>query len=410
MLELSVIKSFIKDRGVFEEYYPKLKDLVLEKEIKTILTTISKYYRKYDNHYYISIDELAGYFKLQYPNAKNKELYDQIFKQVSELGTSDSLATDLIHCLIEKDRANKIVQKLLPIVQGQEFGKLSTVKEDIDSFEQLIGDLENDEEEEEYFVTQDLDVLTAAESLDAGYRWPLAELQKVLGNISGGMLGHVFMPPDTGKTTFVINTLRYVVRQFQNEEDYALWVNNEEAGKYLNLRLYSGVCGTTIQQIMGDKARARELFLKYQGDRILLRDQASTSILDIEHLLAKYNPKLIVVDIGDKIKLPTAGNSPQHERLKELYIRYRELAKGYDTHFLTTGQASATAYTKRWLAKEDMDNSKVGKPGELDYAIGGTGEDKNPNLRYLAVCKNKRGPYNKFTAGFHPEKARYSDV
>jgi hypothetical protein len=408
MLELSIIKSFIKDRGVFESYYPKLKELALDKEIKILINTIYKYYNKYNSHNYISIDDLASFFKIQYPSVKNKELFQQLFNQLSALDTSDSVSADVIHCLLERDAASKIVNELIPIVQGQEFGKLAGIKETLERFEESIGALADDEEEE--FVTQDLTALLAEESGDTGYAWHLDELQRVLGNIRGGVLGHIFAPPDTGKTTFIVDFLRTIARQFTSESDRALWINNEEAGKFLNLRLYSGVVGAEIPKIMGNKERAQELFKKYHGDQVYLKDEAGISILDTKQLIIKYKPKVVVIDIGDKVRLPTGGASPKHEQLKDLYIRYRELAKAYDVHILTTGQASATGYTKRWLAKEDMDNSKIGKPGELDYAIGVTGEEADPHLRYISVCKNKRGPYAKFMAGFHPEKARYENV
>ena len=61
---------------------------------------------------------------------------------------------------------------------------------------------------------------------------------------------------------------------------------------------------------------------------------------------------------------------------------------------LTSGQASSEAVGQTWLLDNWMDNSKTGKPGELDYAIGIGGskpESCEPVDRYIHLCKNKLG-------------------
>ena len=70
----------------------------------------------------------------------------------------------------------------------------------------------------------------------------------------------------------------------------------------------------------------------------------------------------------------------------------------------------------KWLKTSDMDNSKTGKPGELDYAIGiGKSFDDvdNPvcSIRYISLCKNKmnEGKHGRYEVVFNASCALYTD-
>ena len=59
-----------------------------------------------------------------------------------------------------------------------------------------------------------------------------------------------------------------------------------------------------------------------------------------------------------------------------------------------------------------MDNSKTGKPGELDYAIGIGVQDQASDTRYISIVRNKLkdGAHGKHTVILNASKARYMDV
>jgi len=73
-----------------------------------------------------------------------------------------------------------------------------------------------------------------------------------------------------------------------------------------------------------------------------------------------------------------------------LYGKFRELQKKFKIDIVTVGQADGAAEGKKWLRLTNMDYSKTGKPGELDWAIGiGASFDGPDYARYICICKNK---------------------
>ena len=124
-------------------------------------------------------------------------------------------------------------------------------------------------------------------------------------------------------------------------------------------------------------------------------------------------PRLVIIDQGDKIYGVGDKDTSTTERLQRLYAKFRELAKEYMTDIITVGQASAEAQGKKWLELDHMNNSKTGKPGELDYAIGiGRTLEGEEFMRYIHLCKNKmlRGVHGKHQVILDTERCRYKDM
>lgn len=157
-------------------------------------------------------------------------------------------------------------------------------------------------------------------------------------------------------------------------------------------------------------SEAKRLFKERGGDKIKIYDSAYISVYDIEEVIKKYKPRFVIIDQGDKVSFRGQDQLSGTERLKELYRKFREIAKAYNVDIITAGQASASAEGKKWLQLDDMDNSKTGKPGELDFAIG-IGKTEDDEARYLHLSKNKvkDGNHGKYVVTIEPMKARFKD-
>lgn len=409
MLEYTIIKTFLKDRSVFEKYYSKLKAIKFEKEIKEILQTVEGYYSKYQDHIFVAEDEFIAFFQYTYPTISNKEFYIDLIKRIYLTETSDSLALDVVKGLIEKDYTNRIVQLSLPVLQGDSKSVISKIEEMLQSCKTDI-DL-SDMDEVSPFFDAELEELIDEEVTTEGLHWRLRCLNQDIGQLRGGTLGHVFARPDTGKTTFLISEISAIVR---STKDLCIWMNNEERPSRLKMRLFSGVLGVPMDVVLAHPERAKERFNELGGDRIKLYDSAIISIYDVEHIIKTHNPRFIVIDQGAKVSFRGDKDLAGHDRLKELYRRFRELAKQYKVDILTVGQAGATAEGKKWLQLDDMDNSKTGLPGELDYAIGigKINDEDDDGVRYIHLCKQKlnQGVHGKHVVLMEPLIARYKDI
>jgi hypothetical protein len=166
--------------------------------------------------------------------------------------------------------------------------------------------------------------------------------------------------------------------------------------------------------VLAHPERAKERFKELGGDRIKLYDSAIISIYDVEHIIKTHNPRFIAIDQGAKVTFRGDKELAKHERLAELYRRMRELAKQYSVDIVTLGQAGATAEGKKWLQQDDVDCSKTGLMGELDYAIGigKVNDEEDDGLRYIHLCKQKLnlGVHGKHVVLMEPLVARYKDI
>jgi len=215
-----------------------------------------------------------------------------------------------------------------------------------------------------------------------------------------------------GKTSFLASEITYIAQQLQ-EDETILWCNNEQRGDKVVTRLYSAMLNESDERVINNITKAKELFYKMGGPKIKLYDNGFISMEHIRSMIKVYEPKMVIIDQGDKIMFQGGLKLEGHARLKELYRLFRETAKEFNTHILTVGQASAEASGKKWLEMHHLDNSRTGKPGEMDYiiGIGKTMADEDEELRYINLCKNKlTGRHSKHTLRFNGLTGRYSDL
>lgn len=409
MIELSLIK-FSLNKANFLKLANHINKFEIDDEFKLLLNVISKYYDKYPTIDNLSTNELAAFFDYSYPKIKNKETYLQLIGQLEKLDIKPELLKDIVKQFHEKMISNEIINKLSPVLYESQFDILPQIQEDLDRFKALAG-LEF--EPSKVFVTQDLTTLMQRQVYSEGLKWRLSCLNHDLGPLRGKTLGHVFASVDTGKTSFLASEATYMAAQLKDDE-VIVWFNNEEDGEKVQLRLYCAALGVTKEQLAGQEARAIEAFKRKGGNRIKLVDRSLISIEEATSILKVVNARLAIFDQGDKVVFRGSSLLPTVERLKALYGKFREMGKDFDLAVLTAGQGSATAEGEKWLTRNHMDNSKVGKPGELDYAVGiGKSSDENEDqFRYISICKNKlnNGEHGKHTVRLDTARALYSDV
>lgn len=410
--ELYIIRLFARDREAYETYYTQIKPFNFDVEIIELLTTLDKYYTAYPTHMYVGIEEYKVYYQTIYPLDKNKEIILSLIDTIYSIDVSDSVVKDIIRNLIEKEVSLSIIEKLTPVVVEHKYGVLPSISDEIVKFENLL----TKNVEEDIFVSSDLAALIQEKEAHSTIKWRLHCLQNDLGNIEGGTLGHIFARPETGKTSFLASEATYIARQLR-EDETLIWCNNEEEKTKVIKRIYSAMLNTTSEQILNRLDEAREIFYKHNGNKIKLYDNAYLSIEMLRRMIKEYNPRVLIVDQGDKVTFANSSKLDGTARLKELYRMFRELAKEFDIHILTVGQASAEAHGKKWLQDIWMDNSRTGKPGEMDYIIGigktisDSDGDVEDELRYLHLCKNKlTGKHSKHIVKLETTIGRYIDI
>ena len=131
------------------------------------------------------------------------------------------------------------------------------------------------------------------------------------------------------------------------------------------------------------------------------------------------NPEVIILDQVDKLSLANGHNAPSHERLRDLYMKTRQLAKDGDCLVINVSQASVIADEHNNVTYDMLDGSKTGKAGEADVIIG-IGKrnflteqpvDIRHQLRYIGVSKNKiSGWHGLLPVNFDPTTNQWKEA
>ena len=197
-----------------------------------------------------------------------------------------------------------------------------------------------------------------------------------------------------------------------------IWFNNEEQGEKVRLRTYQAALGITQDEIWAHKQENLDKYREITKGNLKIYDEAQIHRSDVERLIARYDPVLVVFDQIDKIK----GFSADRPDLVygRIYQWARELAKG-GRAIIGTCQADGTGEGVRWLTMAHVAEAKTSKQAEADWILGiGKSHDAGTDdVRYLNISKNKllgdtgtdpRERHGRFPVFINPTIARYEDV
>ena len=289
--EQAILKLFTKDKKYLDKYESICNNILKEKHILLIYHSIIQYYNNISTHSYISKDELIGYIKLHYSTYKDIQTIIDVIEAIYSMDISDSLSKDIITKLIEKDISNKIINKLLPVISENKFSILPTIEDELEEYRKYIN---HEEQKESPFLQADLkDIIKELVVQEGGLKWRLQCLQDSLGSLQGGILGHVFARPNTGKTSFLADQITGFARQL-GQDECVIWYNNEERGKKVQLRLYNAMLDASDDHIQRNVDRAIEEFEKRNGRAIHILDSGIIQFTDIVEHIKEFNPRLII--------------------------------------------------------------------------------------------------------------------
>jgi len=382
----------------FEKYKPFIKDHTLSKYIKQLLSDFQVYFKDINKE--ITPEEFSTWFKhVRHVSMKPErmEAYQLIFDkwQVTvdtseEEGTSD-LENELVATYINLDYFTRIMDISMQGAEGKD-----VAMEDIAS---LLSDYEKDTSTslvldadaiDEREVTNDLEECADDTTAGDGLEWRLEELNVSCGPLRRGDFVELAAYVETGKTSFLASEATYMAAQL-GPDDYVVWINNEQYGKRVRERLAMAACGITQGTIMMDRAKASKNMDKILGKeyRIRVMNDPDVTIKELNAFLDRIKPKLIIIDILDKVK-GFEDSQRDDIRIQKLYQQGREWAKKYGP-VITATQVNGSAADQKYIRMEQLAGSKVGKQGEADLiiTIGKTHEDEDENKRYIHITKNK---------------------
>ena len=334
--------------------------------------------------------ELQAYFDSLYPampdsaRLRHWELFETL---QDSIGNNIDLQERVIRDLWMRHRARMISELSVNIFLGKEnnFGELKRLIES--TAEDSIGEKATYTE-----VDMGLNELLDSLTLEPDFPFDWKPLSGYVPGLDRGHFGIIFARPETGKTTFV----SFLAKKFLEQGlTVAVW-GNEEPAVRTKLRIIQSYFKATRKELSEGRDKFAEVWGSEIGDRLHVLDCVGTTIQEIDDWCKINKPDIVFIDQLDKVKIAGKYNRGD-EKLKEIYLQAREIAKRNKCLVWGVSQASAEAESMMHVEYQYLDNSKTGKAGEADLIIGiGRTGDRSPEntKRYICISKNKQNGWH----------------
>lgn len=411
--EISILKHYCKYQNWLSGGN-QLSPSDFPKELQGIVRCLNNYHQQNEAQADLSVPDLANLFFASLP--KDKDFYQGVFEQLDKCEAN----ADTTQTLIDSIQRGNLLRELstLSYETAEGRGKMEEVLKKIEALQQLSKTETGSSPLDVQFVSDDLEVLVNEAVKKHGLRWRLRTLNRMLGSLRRGDFGFIFARPETGKTTFLASEVSYMAQQIPEGDGPVLWLNNEEQGSKVMLRLYQATLGISLTELYRDIASNRKKYHEITKGNIKLYDSGSIHKRTVEKLCQQLKPSLIIFDQIDKIQ----GFDSDREdlRLGTIYQWARELSKEFAPS-IGVCQADGTGEGQRWLTMSNVANAKTAKQAEADWILG-IGKIHDPgfeNLRFLHASKNKltgdedsvpEDRHGRKDVLIHPDIARYGDI
>tara|TARA_R110002020_G_scaffold94829_2_gene227835 strand:- start:14 stop:1243 length:1230 start_codon:yes stop_codon:yes gene_type:complete len=374
--------GFCLDHDFFNKVKNILDTPMFSGQLKELYTTIVYAHTSYEKN--LTKDELYALHldrNPALPSSSKTEVLGVIQSLPPDANNFD-LQMDVVKNFWLRDRAREIGEKAISIFTGE--------SEDFGELQRMVDTVEDGRMSDKTTYTQvesNLDELLdeGTGTPDFPFDWEL--MRENINGLWRGNLGIIFARPEVGKTTFCAFLASSYVKQ---KKKVVYWANEEPAHK-IKLRIIQSFFNKTIFELNTERDQLRKLYQEQIEPYLTIMDSVGTSIDEVNEYAQLNKPDVMFCDQLDKFKVKGEFGRGD-ERLKEIYICAREIAKRNSLLLWAVSQASYEAHDRPFIDYSMLDNSKTGKAGEADMiiGIGKTGSSEVENVvRHVCISKNK---------------------
>jgi|TARA_R110000796_G_scaffold67952_1_gene155874 replicative DNA helicase len=380
-----------------------------DKEPKRVVQTLVEVHDKFDRD--ITVGELRHVFFAHNTTLTEaqKDTYKVLFAKIDHADTIGAdVVTDVMQSLWRVETGRRISELGFELMEG--------VDTNLNKIKKLI------EDTSEGFVSTgspfhgiDLSPDSLLDSLETQSKWAfnLSALAERVPGVSPGHFVVVGSRPETGKTSshasFAMSAGGWI-----DQGAVVHVLCNEEPAERVALRYMSASTNKTEPELLASKGQINGEFKR--GNLLIDRIDDTHGIDGVESHLNTHGPDILVIDMLDKVTIEGSSDLAQHERLRELYRRTRDLATKYGCVIFGYSQLSAEAEGRVNLNLSMMENSRTGKAAEADLMllIGKysqvEGAQENDPRRVFNIAKNKiSGWHGQIHVMLDGRKAKYDD-
>lgn len=393
-LEVSTIRLLTR-RDRYEKYAKLIPDGTVNDTTKVIIKRLGEFFASNDVEH--ATHELFWpYLRTRYPkwSEKDVEFWRAATKPMDKpnpLGAEEQIITNLM--------ATKLGAELVESIEkwnnGGEFELAASVRASLETFDSMVQRRVRTAD-----VSLDWGLMVEQAAHPTGMEWPEGCLRDHMRPLTGGDFGILAMRPDRGKTSkgaFIVGHMApQALKHWPDRVRPVVWLNNEGPGSRILGRIRQAVLGLSLSEIADIGPRAAQArYTELMGgheDLIVVKDIHGFTSWDVESLIQRFDPALVIWDMIDNVKF-AGGLSNNGERndqvLEAMYAWARTLAVKYDHAGIAMSQLSAEAEGVRYPAQSMLKDSRTGKQGACDFIIAGGYDPNMPNTRFMSTPKNK---------------------
>lgn len=402
-VELSIFKVFCADRGKHLLHRGHVDGLNnLEKELKVMFKLLDTYYTEYEGEESVSRERLLDYYELKFPKDKGKDDIETIVSNAFEIDIHEDMIDGFLDQLNEKYVATALVNKLMPVLEGEKYGVVAELGNSINDY---IDDMHNPPDTVAVPEPCEMGIkdLIAQEIHEPGIPWRLPYITNKVGGIRPATLGLIYAFVDSGKTSFCLDNVAAWSDHLVDDE-VICYAGNEESKERLKLRAAQAFLKQRVDWIGHNEDEVEMLLSQTKFNSVKFFDDIVAGD-QVRYILKTYRPRILVVDQATDVDIKTKRRADGVEYMKQLFKWYRRSANEYNCGIVGVSQGVGDAENTKWLKLSDIYGSRVAIQGALDYAIGIGRKVDDPaveNQRYINIPKNKLngGEGGKVTTNF----------
>lgn len=308
-------------------------------------------------------------------------------------------ATKVVDDCYRREIARQVAVASLEVMHGN--------SDSLGGIEKIFQELQEAPQETENLkeVEDDLELILENNKENTQWKFNITSLRKVISGIGPGSFTVIAARIETGKTGFWVSAAASP-GGWCHQGATVLAICNEESAQKIRLRQYCACSGLSISGMLENLEEAKSACKAIKG-KLKLIDGVGVNINDIPKLIARFSPHIVIVDQLDKVRVDGDFNRGD-ERLREIYMTAREIAKRHNVAMIGVSQLSAEAQDRLNVDFSMMENSKTGKAAEADLVFCIGANSATGNLRQINIPKNKiGGNHTPVTVQIVPELSRY---
>lgn len=393
-LDLSTLRM-VNTKERFERFANLIPEGTINKESRAILRRMGEFFKEVDVDY-LTYETFWPFLRTKYPNWKEKDiaLWSALVKPI-EKHNPPGMDEAVTENLLTTELTNKLLALIAKYQEGDEIDLGPEVRSAQEAFDAaLIRKVKTPD------VVADWEEMVKEDEDNSGLPWRLSAIAQCVRSLRPGDFGIMAMRPGRGKTTLMASEVTHMALflkdYYKGEFRPLVWFNNEGPGNRIMYRLRQALLGMSsreIRELGWQESRAKFIEMLHGDENwIQVVDIHGFTNFDVEEVIRKKNPGLVVFDMIDNIRfsgLGANGSERTDQKLEAMYQWARECCVKYGFPAIAASQLSNDAEGLRIPLLGMLKDSKTGKQGACDFIICGGYDPSMPNSRWISLSKTK---------------------